>query len=118
MHVTSTPMTLTVFPDGSSVPGARRCGGYAAIVFDKDGNYCEIGEYCKASGSNYLAELTATLAALLSCPAQAHLEIWTDCLGVKQVLERDDSAERARIRAACRPILTMHQAGRSMQNGP
>ena len=106
MFTTMTQMTLTAFTDGSSVPGSRRCGGYSAIVFDAAGNCAELGSYCKASGGNYLAELTAILAIILSCPAQAFLDIWTDCLSAKQAIERDDSAERARIRAAARPVLT------------
>jgi hypothetical protein len=55
---------------------------------------------------NYLSEMTAILATLLSCPAQAHINTWTDCLSAKQAIQRDDCAERARIRAAARPILT------------
>jgi hypothetical protein len=106
MFTTPTSMELVVFTDGSTVPGSRRCGGYAAVIFDSVGNRVEIGGYCKASGMNFLSEMMALLAALLSCPAQAHLDIWTDCLGGKQAVERDDTAERARIRAAARPVLT------------
>jgi exonuclease III len=106
MFTTPTPMELVVFTDGSTVPGSPRCGGYAAIVFDSAGSRVEIGGYCKASGMNFLSEMMALLAALLSCPAQAHLDIWTDCLSGKQAVERDDTAERARIRAAARPVLT------------
>jgi exonuclease III len=106
MFTTPTPMELVVFTDGSTVPGSPRCGGYAAIVFDSAGNIVEIGGYCKASGMNFLSEMMALLAALLSCPAQADLDIWTDCLSGKQAIERDDTAERARIRAAARPVLT------------
>jgi hypothetical protein len=106
MFTTPTSMELTVFTDGSTVPGSRRCGGYSAVVFDSVGNKVEIGGYCKASGMNFLSEMMALLAALLSCPAQAHLDVWTDCLGGKQAVERDDTAERARIRAAARPVLT------------
>jgi ribonuclease HI len=106
MFTTPTPMELVIFTDGSTVPGHPRCGGYAAIVFDSAENRVEIGGYCKASGMNFLSEMMALLAALLSCPAQAHLDIWTDCLSGKQAVERDDTAERARIRAAARPVLT------------
>ena len=106
MFMTPTPMELVVFTDGSTVPGSRRCGGYAAVVFDSMGNRVEIGGYCKASGMNFLSEMMAILAALLSCPAQAHLVIWTDCLSAMQAIARDDAAERARIRAATRPVLT------------
>jgi hypothetical protein len=106
MFITPTSMELVVFTDGSTVPGSRRCGGYAAVVFDSVGNRVELGGYCKASGMNFLSEMMALLAALLSCPAQADLDIWTDCLSGKQAVERDDTAERARIRAAARPVLT------------
>ena len=106
MFSTPAPMTLTAFTDGSSVPGSLRCGGYSSIIFDCIGNWVGLGGYCKASGMNFLSEMTAILATLLSCPAQAHLDIWTDCLGGKQAIARDDSAERARIRAAARPVLT------------
>jgi hypothetical protein len=106
MFVTPTRMTLTAFTDGSSVPGSRRCGGYSSVIFDGTGDCVEIGGHCKPSGMNYLSEITAILATLLSCPAQAALDIWTDCLSAKQAIERDDSAERARIRAAARPVLT------------
>jgi hypothetical protein len=106
MFTTPTPMELVVFTDGSTVPGSPRCGGYAAIVFDLAGNKVEIGGHCKASGMNFLSEMMALLATLLSCPAQAHLDIWTDCLSGKQAVERNDTAERARIRAAARPVLT------------
>jgi hypothetical protein len=106
MFMTPTQMTLTAFTDGSSVPGSRRCGGYSSVIFGDINDCVEIGGYCKASGMNYLSEVTAILATLLSCPAQAHLDIWTDCLSAKQAIERDDSAERARIRSAARPVLT------------
>ena len=106
MFTTPTRMVLTAFTDGSTVPGSRRCGGYSSVIFDACGNWAEIGGYCKASGMNYLSELTAILATLLSCPAQAHLDVWTDCLSAKQAIGRNDSAERARIRAAARPVLT------------
>jgi hypothetical protein len=106
MFTTPTPMTLTAFPDGSSVPGSRRCGGYSSIIFDDSGQRVAIGGHCKPSGMNYLSEITAILATLLSCPAQAHIDTWTDCLSAIQAIGRDDSAERARIRAAARPVLT------------
>ena len=107
MFVTPTRMTLTAFTDGSSVPGSRRCGGYSSVIFDGTGDCVEIGGHCKPSGMNYLSEITAILATSLSCPAQADLDIWTDCLSAKQAIERDDSAERARIRAAARPVLQL-----------
>ena len=106
MFTTPTRMTLTAFTDGSSVPGSRRCGGYSSVIFDASGEYAAIGGYCKASGGNYLSETMAILANLLSCPAQADLDTWTDCLSAKQAIGRDDSPERARIRAAARPVLT------------
>jgi hypothetical protein len=106
MFFTPTQMTLTAFTDGSSVPGSRRCGGYSSVIFGPTGNRVEVGGHCKPSGMNYLSEMTAILATLLSCPAQAHLDTWTDCLSAKQAIGRDDSAERARIRAAARPVLT------------
>ena len=106
MFLTPTQMTLTAFTDGSSVPGSRRCGGYSSIIFGPTGNKVEIGGHCKPSGMNYLSEMTAILATSLSCSAQAHLDIWTDCLSVKQAIGRNDSAERARIRATARPVLT------------
>jgi exonuclease III len=106
MFTTATPMTLSAFPDGSTVPGALKCGGYASVIVGPDGTRVELGGHCKVSGANYLSEMTATLATLVSCPAQADLDIHTDCLGGKQAIERDDSAERARIRAAARPVLT------------
>ena len=43
---------------------------------------------CRASGSNYLAEAVALLAALLSVPAEFDLNIYTDALSVKQSVER------------------------------
>ncbi len=106
MFTTAMPMALSAFPDGSTVPGALQCGGYASVIVGPGGNRAELGGHCKISGANYLSEMTATLATLVSCPAQADLDIYTDCLGGKQAIERDDSAERARIRAAARPVLT------------
>jgi hypothetical protein len=57
-------MTLTAFTDGSSVPGSLRCGGYSSIVFSSIGNRVGLGGYCKASGMNFLSEMTAILATL------------------------------------------------------
>ena len=63
------------------------------MIFDSIGNRVETGNFCKASGMNFLSEMTAILATLVSCPAQADLDIWTDCLGGKQAIE-------ARLRGA------------------
>jgi hypothetical protein len=35
MHYTAVPLSLVVFTDGSSIPGSRKCGGHASIIFDE-----------------------------------------------------------------------------------
>ena len=106
MYATPEPLQLLAFTDGSSIPGARRPGGWSSIVFDQLRYRAALGGYCKASGMNFLSEITSILATFLSCPAQADLDLWSDCKGAIQAIERDDSSERNRIRAAARPVLT------------
>ena len=99
-------LRYTVYTDGSTVPGSRRCGGYGVVVTADESRFVESGGHVHPSGANFLAELTAVLAALVSIPAQADVEIVMDCMGGLGAIARDDYSERSRIRAACRAVLT------------
>jgi len=84
----------------------------------------EFGFACRASGSNYLAEAVALLAAFLAVPVEAELAIYTDALSVKQSVERGlvmdwlagaltgvyAITQRSRVLTAARPVLNMIRA--------
>ena len=83
--------------------------GYAAVVFDARDRSAEpvsIGSWFKCSGNNFLAEMCAIVAAVLAVPAQADVCIYTDSQSCIDAVARDDSAEKRRLRAAARPMVT------------
>ena len=102
------------------VPGES--SAYAAVIVAQDGQKRVTRASIRVSGNNYKAEMTAILAGILSCPAQADLDVYSDCLGAIQAIVRHQSpqlaalsermevqksrSEAERIRAGSRPILT------------
>ena len=113
-----------VFTDGSSSEDAREPSGCAVVVTMGEQVLLEHGFPCRPSGSNYLAEAVAFLAALLVVPVEVELHIHTDALSVKQSAERGlvvDWAEgvlsgeyaitqRSRVLAGARPVLNLIRA--------
>jgi ribonuclease HI len=74
----------------------------------------------RASGSNYLAEMCAILAAILAAPANAPVTIFTDCQSaIHQINRYRDRApdgqfrasfhlpQRRRVVGACRPVVKL-----------
>jgi hypothetical protein len=111
---TTSPRNYDIYTDGSTPVEGGGVSGYAAVVFDRDLNALDprtlhpavLGSYLKCSGNNFLAEMCALVAALLSVPAQSDVRLFSDSLGCIQAVHRDDTAEKRRIRAAARPMLT------------
>ena len=105
----SSGLAFTAFPDGSIIPGDRRCGGFGVTLTGSNSCWPDacllIGGHCKASGGSFLPEMTAILSTLLSVPVQADLRIVSDSMSSMAAILRSDS-ERGRIRAAARPVLT------------
>jgi len=102
---TDAPRAYDIFTDGSTPMEGDRNSGYAAVILDKHKPLSAPVVLCswlKASGNNFLAEL----AGLLAVPAQADVCVYTDSMACIQAVQRGDLAERKRIRAAARPMLT------------
>jgi ribonuclease HI len=108
----STPslgLRYEVFTDGSTPREGGGVSGYAAVVFDARDRSAEpvsFGSWFKCSGNNFLAEMCAIVAAVLAVPAQADVCIYTDSQSCIDAVARDDSAEKRRLRAAARPMVT------------
>ena len=47
MFRTCAPLQFTAYPDGSTVPGSKRCGGYGVVICSSTGAQCEIGGHVK-----------------------------------------------------------------------
>ena len=73
---------------------------------DRSAEPVSFGSWFKCSGNNFLAEMCAIVAAVLAVPAQADVCIYTDSQSCIDAVARDDSAEKRRLRAAARPMVT------------
>jgi len=109
LFATTDPCAYTVFTDGSTPREGAGPSGYSAVIFndaDLTSPPTILGSWLKCSGNNFLAELCALVAAIKAVPSQANVKIYSDSLSCVQAIDRDDSAERRRLRAAARPMLT------------
>ena len=115
---------VLAFPDGSTGEERGQPSGCGVVVTMGGKVLREFGFPCRASGSNYLAEAVALLAAFLAVPAEVDLAIYTDALSVKQAAERGlvmdwlagaltgvyAITQRSRVLTAARPVLNMIRA--------
>lgn len=76
------PLRVRVFTDGSTGPDPGQPSGCAVVLTIACHVVSEFAFACRASGSNYLAEAVALLAALLSVPSGADIDILTVCEAV------------------------------------
>ena len=98
-----------IFTDGSTPCQGAGVSGYAAVIFDaRNRNLKPITTslWLKCSGNNFLAEMCAIAAGLLAVPARARVCVFSDSLSCILAVRRDDTAEKRRLRAAARPMLS------------
>ena len=89
----------------TTVPGERELSRHHLR------NACMIGSalYCSEGSGVFVAELQAIARAIMGPPASAHLVIYSDSLSAIQAISTFASLrrQRARLRAAGRPLLTL-----------
>ena len=112
------------FTDGSTSECRGQPSGCGVVLTEFGVVVHEFGFPCRASGSNYLAEAAALLAALLAVPAEFDVNICTDALSVKHSVERGlvmdwlagaltgtyAITQRSRVLTAARPVLNVIRA--------
>jgi exonuclease III len=111
---------VCVYTDGSTDPRVKGKASGSSAVLVRDGvEIVSHGFPCRPSGSNYLSEVVAILAAILMVPAQTPVAIYSDCLSAIQAVNkgrlRDWTtnkfrnkyalSQRSRITCAARPTL-------------
>lgn len=122
------PSDYCVYTDGSTGPVPGRPSGCAVVVVEgsdkDDAVVLEHGFAVRASGNNYLSELTALVSALTVVPEDANLHVRSDALSVRDALligrDRDTRTgeakgsysitQRKRILSAARPTMNLARA--------
>jgi hypothetical protein len=117
----ATPAPITIYTDGSTVPGSGAPSGCSAVTVTANGTLTWSHVLVvDTRGDNFASEVIATLAAILGVPLDVDLLIVTDALsalqsihygrtwdwGLRAHLSSFGIPDRKRILAAMRPYIT------------
>jgi exonuclease III/ribonuclease HI len=119
------PPAHTYYTDGSTGGNRGRMSGSSVVQLHADGLTAARTHTfpVRASGSNYLAEVAAIVAAILLAPSDADVVVYSDCQSAIQAINRNRDRrwedlgapragsfhvpQRRRIVNACRPMLNL-----------
>jgi exonuclease III len=116
--------SYTSYTDGSTGRDRSKMSGSAVVPLEPDGSPGRAHHFpVRPSGSNYMSEMVAILAALLMAAASAPAEIYSDCRSAIQAINHNRDRwwqqpgapfantfhipQRRRILNACQPILNL-----------